>query len=94
LLNPAKYWADFKNLEIKIIPGYIHNELYSSSLPFKKSKDGSYIAKFVKLPNTDLTFELKESNINNIEIYIVLIILLILILFIILIRKRFKCINH
>lgn len=61
LLNPAKYWASFKNLKITVVPGANRNRLLRSSLPLTKGRDGSYSATFQTLPETDLSFTLSPS---------------------------------
>jgi hypothetical protein len=64
LLNPAKYWAGFERLEIRVIPGPRRNELTGSSLPLKKGGDGSYSAVFNALPKADLSFDLAGASPN------------------------------
>ena len=62
LLNPAKGWAGFRNLNIRIVPPKKAPSLVAGSLSFKKSSDGAYIASLPSLPQNDLTFYLCESQ--------------------------------
>lgn len=56
LLNPAKGWAGFKNLNIRITPPPKAPNLIASSLSFTKSSGGIYTASLPSLPQSDLTF--------------------------------------
>jgi len=62
LLNPAKGWADFQNLNIRIFPPEKDPYLVKSSLPFTRSAKGAYTAKFSALPETDLVFSLYQNR--------------------------------
>ena len=62
MLNPAKGWAGFRNLNIRIVPPKKAPSLVAGSLSFKKSSDGAYTASLPSLPQNDLTFSLCESQ--------------------------------
>lgn len=61
LLNPAKGWAGFQNLKIRVTPPKNASELIRSSLALKKT-DNAYTAEFSGLPNSDLVFTLQGST--------------------------------
>lgn len=58
LLNPAKGWAGFKNLNLSIRAPVKAPYLVKSSLSLSKTKTGTYAAQFASLPKTDLVFSL------------------------------------
>lgn len=61
ILNPAKNWSDFKNLNIKIIPPSLAPYIVESNIEFKK--DGNaYTAAFDSLPGEDLSFTLYKNE--------------------------------
>lgn len=62
LLNPAKGWAGFRDLNIRIVPPKEAPNLVAGSLSFKKSPGGAYTASLPSLPQNDLTFSLCESQ--------------------------------
>ncbi|OCN01766.1 hypothetical protein A7X67_01375 [Clostridium sp. W14A] len=62
LLSPAKSWAGFQNLSIRVIPPQKAPYLVKSSIPMTRSQDGSYSAKLGSLPDGDLTFSLYPSE--------------------------------
>ena len=61
LLNPAKGWADFHNLLLRIIPPKGAPNLVRSSLPLRQS-EGTYMEKFFTLPQSDLVFTLQGNG--------------------------------
>ncbi|MEI6602367.1 MAG: hypothetical protein WCL54_02655 [Clostridia bacterium] len=61
ILNPAKNWNDFKNLNIKIIAPKRAPYIVESSVAFHKN-DNVYTAKLKKLPEEDLSFTLYEDE--------------------------------
>ncbi|QAT48501.1 hypothetical protein EQM14_01190 [Caproiciproducens sp. NJN-50] len=62
LLDPAKNWARFQNLSVRVVPPKEAPYVVRSSLPMTRSQDGSYTAKFNSLPDGDLTFSLYPSE--------------------------------
>jgi hypothetical protein len=62
LLNPAKNWAGFQNLSIRVVPPQKAPYLVQSSIPMTRSQDGSYSVKRSSLPDGDLTFSLYASE--------------------------------
>lgn len=58
ILNPAKNWRDFKNLNIKIIPHKKAPHIVKSNIDFTKEKDNVYTATLADLPEEDLSFTL------------------------------------
>lgn len=62
LLDPAKNWAGFRNLSIRVVPPQKAPYLVRSSLPMTRSQEGAYSAKFASLPGGDLTFSLYQSE--------------------------------
>lgn len=62
LLNPAKGWADFLNLNIRIVPPAEAPNLITSSLSFRESHDGTYALSLPFLPKGDLTFSLYKYS--------------------------------
>lgn len=62
LLNPAKNWAKFQNLSIRVVSPKEAPYVVRSSFPMTRSQDGSYTAKFNSLPDGDLTFSLYPSE--------------------------------
>jgi hypothetical protein len=61
LLNPAKGWAGFQNLSIRVTPPKNAPELIRSSLALKK-EGNAYTADFSGLPNGDLVFTLQGNG--------------------------------
>ncbi len=61
-LNPAKGWADFRDLNIRIVPPAEAPNLVASSFPFAKSSDGVYTLSMPSLPQNDLTFSLYKTS--------------------------------
>ena len=105
LLNPASSWADFKDLNIEIIPPQDSPFIIESSLELVRNEEGSYIGRFESLPEEDLTFTLYEKEevtfIDKIAasldrafyilpIFIVPIIAIITIIIIVFLIKRYK----
>lgn len=62
LLNPAKGWADFKNLNITVIPPREAPYVVKSSLPLSDMHNGSYSAELNTLPDRDLIFTLYSKS--------------------------------
>ncbi|QOY35427.1 hypothetical protein AWH56_022515 [Anaerobacillus isosaccharinicus] len=62
LLNPAKNWSDFKNLNIIIIPPEQAPHIVSSSIRFDKNENNIYIATLAELPEDDLFFTLYANE--------------------------------
>ncbi len=58
LLNPAKYWADFGELEIMVQTPDFAPYLLNSSLTFEEVQAQEYKATLAALPNEDLSFEI------------------------------------
>lgn len=61
LLSPAKNWAAFRNLNLRIVPPAKAPFVVRSSIPLSGTKSGAYEAKLPTLPERDLTFSLYES---------------------------------
>ncbi|MDR7870360.1 MAG: hypothetical protein RIN55_05840 [Tissierellaceae bacterium] len=62
ILNPAEKWADFKDLNIEIIPSVENPYIIESSLELERNKEGLYIGRFESLPENDLTFTLYSKE--------------------------------
>ncbi|KAB3539098.1 hypothetical protein F8154_01005 [Alkaliphilus pronyensis] len=62
ILNPAKNWRDFKNLNVKIIPHPDAQYLVESNIEFIKEENNTYTAKLENLPENDLTFTLYSDE--------------------------------
>lgn len=62
LLNPANKWADFKDLNIEIIPPKEHPYIVESSIHLTRNEDGVYTGKFSSLPKEDLSFTLYSKE--------------------------------
>jgi len=58
LLNPARNWADFKYLNIEVIPPQAAPYIVESSTHLTRGEDGVYKASLEALPEEDLTFTL------------------------------------
>ena len=58
ILNPAKNWEDFKNLNITIITPRKAPHIVKSSTRFTKGENNTYTATLSELPETDLSFTL------------------------------------
>lgn len=61
ILNPAKNWSDFKNLNIKIIPPSTAPYIVDSSIEFEKNEN-AYTAALDNLPDGDLSFTLYKNE--------------------------------
>lgn len=61
ILNPAKNWSDFKNLNIKIIPSKEIPYIVDSNIEFKKNEN-AYTAALDNLPVEDLSFTLCKND--------------------------------
>ena len=104
ILNPARNWKDFKNLNIKIITPEEAPYIINSSIELKKGENNIYTAYLEKLPEEDFFFTLypkdKVSLSDRVQGYlnrnfgyftpivIALILLLLTILIIRIIRRR------
>lgn len=70
ILNPAKHWAEFQDLHIKIIPPQEAPYIVNSSIEFERSSN-VYTATLTQLPEDDLSFTLyakeKVSFIDKVE---------------------------
>jgi hypothetical protein len=62
LTNPAKNWADFKSLDIKIIPLEDIQYVINTNLEFTKNDDGSYSLSMDKLPEDNIVFSFSSSE--------------------------------
>lgn len=62
ILNPAKNWSSFNNLNIKIITPQAAPYIIDSSIEFTKEEGNIYTAKFEKLPEEDLSFTLYTNE--------------------------------
>ncbi|PKM86368.1 MAG: hypothetical protein CVU87_12315 [Firmicutes bacterium HGW-Firmicutes-12] len=62
ILNPAKNWAAFNNLNIKIITPKQAPYLLRSSIELVKEADRMYTITLAELPEDDLTFTLYEDE--------------------------------
>ena len=58
ILNPAKNWESFKNLNIEIKPPEKHPYIIDSSVELIRGEDGVYTGSFETLPEEDLLFSL------------------------------------
>lgn len=58
LLNPAKGWAKFSNLNIAVTPPKLSPYVIKSSVALTRAGDGTYSAKLSTLPKIDLAFTL------------------------------------
>lgn len=58
LLNPAKGWAKFSNLNITVAPPKLSPYVVKSSVALTRGGDGTYSAKLSSLPQSDLAFTL------------------------------------
>jgi hypothetical protein len=61
ILNPAKNWSKFKNLNIKIIPPEEAPYIVKSSIELNKGEGNIYTANLESLPDEDLYFALYED---------------------------------
>lgn len=61
LLSPAKNWAAFRDLTVRIVPPKEAPFVVKSSIPLSGAAGGAYEAKLASLPEKDLTFSLYES---------------------------------
>jgi hypothetical protein len=62
ILNPAKNWNSFNNLDIKIITPQEAPYIIDSSINLIKEKSNIYTAKLEKLPEEDLSFTLYSKE--------------------------------
>ncbi|HHW30688.1 MAG TPA: hypothetical protein GXX20_03280 [Clostridiaceae bacterium] len=62
ILNPAKKWSDFKNLNIKIITPKEAPYIVESSIQLEKTSDNTYVAFLESLPEDDLFFTLYSNE--------------------------------
>lgn len=62
LLNPAKNWHDFKNLNVEIITPAQAPYLINSTINFNKGSDNTYTATLSQLPEEDLSFTLYNKE--------------------------------
>lgn len=58
ILNPAKNWASFNNLNIEIKPPAQYPYIINSSVDLTRAEDGTYTGSFERLPEEDLSFSL------------------------------------
>lgn len=61
ILNPAKNWSGFKNLNIKIIPPLTAPYIIDSSIEFERNEN-TYTAALDNLPKEDLSFTLYKNE--------------------------------
>ena len=61
LLSPAKHWAAFRDLTVRIVPPRETPFVVRSSIPLSGPQGGAYEAKLASLPEKDLTFSLYGS---------------------------------
>lgn len=62
ILNPAKHWKDFKDLNIKVIAPEKAPHIVKSSIEFTKGENNTYTATLNKLPEDDLSFTLYATE--------------------------------
>ena len=62
ILNPAKHWKDFKDLNIKVIAPEKAPHIVKSSIEFTKGENNTYTATLNKLPEDDLSFTLYANE--------------------------------
>lgn len=62
LLNPAKNWAQFKDIKIEVIPPQEAPYLIKSNIDFTKENNQFYKATLADLPEEDLFFTLYENE--------------------------------
>lgn len=62
ILNPAKNWSDFKNLNIKIIPPHEAPYIVKSNIEFEMEENNVYTASLANLPEDDLSFTFYEDE--------------------------------
>ena len=58
IMNPARNWKDFKNLNIEIIPPQKAPYIVKSSIQLTKGENNTYTATLAELPEDDLSFTL------------------------------------
>lgn len=58
LLNPAKRWSSFSNLNVEIRPPKSNPYIVDSSIALHRDMEGNYIGNFESLPDRDLYFVL------------------------------------
>lgn len=73
ILNPAKNWNDFKNLNIRIITPEEAPHIIKSSVDFNREADNTYSTALNSLPEQDLSFTLyykeKISLLDRVDLY-------------------------
>lgn len=62
ILNPARNWESFNNLNILIKPPTEHPYIIESSLELIRQEDGVYRGTFEKLPDADFSFSLYNKE--------------------------------
>ncbi len=62
ILNPAKNWSDFKNLNIEIIPGQEAPYVVESNIELVRGEKGVYTVALASLPEGDLSFTLYANE--------------------------------
>ncbi|MPN37686.1 hypothetical protein SDC9_185206 [bioreactor metagenome] len=62
ILNPAKNWSSFNNLNIKIITPQAAPYIIDSSVEFTKEEGNIYTTVFEKLPEEELSFTLYPNE--------------------------------
>lgn len=86
ILNPAKNWSDFKNLNIKIITPGEAPYIIRSSIDLKNEENNIYSANLSSLPEKDLSFTLynkeKITLIDTIDFYSLYFLGYLLIIFV------------
>jgi len=62
ILNPAKNWSDFKNLDIKVIAPQEAPYIVKSNIEFEKKENNVYTTTLTELPSKDLSFTLYQDD--------------------------------
>jgi hypothetical protein len=62
ILNPAKNWAGFKNIDIEIITPKEAPYIVNSSIELKEENAGRYTASLDSLPDSDFVFSIYEDR--------------------------------
>lgn len=99
ILNPAKNWKTFKDLNIEIRPPDENPYIIQSSLELSRQEDGKYMGSFESLPDEDLFFSLyyneEITRMDKIKGYfsknlyfVYLIVQILLVAFIVFIIKK------
>lgn len=58
LLSPAKHWASFGTLVIKVFPNTQQPYMVNSTIPFTADETGTYTTELDALPDKDLRFDM------------------------------------